>query len=57
MNRGVNTAEVIKYTSFQERVKKVAEEIKKGRYVEIWEDENLIYSAKKWRKQHAQVRN
>lgn len=40
-------AELIPYSTFRERLRIVAEELKKGRYIEVWEKH--IYSATKWR--------
>ncbi|MGN9164942.1 hypothetical protein ACTNDY_06595 [Tissierellaceae bacterium HCP3S3_D8] len=42
-----NVAEVIPFKTFKEMIKIVKEELKKNRYVEIWD--KIIYSAEKWR--------
>ena len=44
-------AELIPYSTFRERLRIVAEELKKGRYIEVWEKH--IYSATKWREINA----
>lgn len=42
-----NAAKAIPYRSFREMIRIVINELKKNRYVEIWD--KFIYSAKKWR--------
>lgn len=41
-----NVAEVIPYRNFKEKLKIVKQELKKNRYVEVWN--GYIYSSKKW---------
>ena len=44
----INAAEAIPFRSFKEMIILVNQELKKNRYVEIWDKH--IYSAEKWRK-------
>lgn len=44
-----NVAEAIPYKNFKEKNKIIADELKKNRYIEIWDKQKLIYSAEKWR--------
>lgn len=43
-------ADAIPYKTFKERIRITAEELDKGRYIEIWEDIKFIYSLDKRRK-------
>ena len=45
----VNIAIAIPYRSLEERIKIVGREIRKGRFVEVWDELKMIYSAKRWR--------
>lgn len=42
-----NAAEAIPYKDFKDKNKIIADELKKNRYIEIWD--KFIYSAEKWR--------
>ncbi len=42
-----NVAEAIPYNNLKEMKYIVKQELKKGRYVEIWDEH--VYSAKRWR--------
>ena len=42
-------ADAIPYSNFKERIRITAEELDKGRYIEIWEDVKVVYSCEKWR--------
>ncbi|WMM24069.1 hypothetical protein RBU61_14210 [Tissierella sp. MB52-C2] len=42
----INVAEAIPYKNFKEMTKIVEGEVKKNRYIEIWD--KAIYSADKW---------
>lgn len=44
-----NVAEAIPYSNHRHKNRLVNSEIEKGRYVEVWHDKKLIYSAEKWR--------
>lgn len=41
-----NAAEAIPYETFKEKNNIIADELKKNRYIEIWD--KYIYSAEKW---------
>lgn len=41
-----NAAEAIPYRNFKQKINIVNEELKKNRYIEIWD--KYIYSAEKW---------
>ncbi|WP_313758537.1 hypothetical protein [Tissierella sp.] len=41
-----NVAEAIPYKNFKEMINIVSQELKKNRYVEVWD--KFIYSAEKW---------
>lgn len=43
---GLNVAEIIPYGSFKEMIRTVKQEVKKNRYVEVWDEG--IYSVGKW---------
>lgn len=43
----MTVAELIPYKTFKERLRIVSKELKKGRYVEVWDKH--IYSATKWK--------
>lgn len=43
-----NTAEGIPFETFKEKIRIVAEELDKDRYVEVWDKLKLVYSAEKW---------
>ena len=45
----VNIAITIPYRTREERIKIVGREIRKGRFVEVWSELNVVYSADKWR--------
>lgn len=45
----VNVAEAIPYTSNEERIRIVGRELKKGRYIEVWDELKVVYSTRKWR--------
>lgn len=45
----VFVAEAIPYIDFKDKINKVSEELRKGRRVEVWDNEKLIYSSDKWR--------
>lgn len=51
-----NVAEVIPYEGFEEKIRIVAEELRKGRYVEIMDDCKLIYSARRWGREYGKYR-
>lgn len=42
-----NVVEAIPYDNFKEKIKIVLEEVLKGRHVEIWDNQKLIYSEEK----------
>jgi len=42
-----NVAEAIPYRDFWEKIKIVKEELSKGRHVEIWDKQKVIYSERK----------
>ena len=42
----MNVVECIPYETFKERIRIVKEELKKNRYVEVWD--KYVYSAEKW---------
>lgn len=42
-----NVAEAIPFKSFKEKIMIVKEELKKGRYVEVWDKQKVIYSERK----------
>lgn len=44
----MNVVECIPYRTFKERIRIVKEELRKGRYIEVWD--NYVYSAVKWRR-------
>jgi hypothetical protein len=44
----INVAEAIPYKNFKEMTKIVEGEVKKNRYIEIWDKVRIIYSAEKW---------
>lgn len=48
----MNVAEAIPYTNSKEMKNIVKAELKKKRYIEVWDKQKLIYSAKKWRKEN-----
>ena len=43
-----NVVEAIPYETFWDKIRIVSEELCKGRYVEVWDEHKLIYSAEKW---------
>lgn len=43
-----NVADAIPYKTIEERIKIVGREMRKGRFVEVWDELKIIYSAKKW---------
>lgn len=43
-----NVAEAIPYKTFKEKINIVLEELLKGKHVEVWDKQKLIYSAEKW---------
>ena len=43
-----NVAEAIPYKNFKERLNIVLDELLKNRYVEVWDELKIIYSAEKW---------
>jgi len=45
INVNVNAAEAIPYRNFKQMIRIVKRELKKNRYIEIWE--NVVYSEKK----------
>jgi hypothetical protein len=44
-----NVAEAIPYKNFKEMKNIVNQELKKNRYIEIWDKVKIVYSAEKWR--------
>lgn len=47
----MSAVEAIPYKNFKDRIRKVKAELAKNRYVEIWDEDKLIYSAEKWKKE------
>lgn len=45
----VNVAITIPYRNHWHKWRLVKQELKKNRYVEIWDELKVIYSARKWR--------
>lgn len=46
----INAADAIPFKNFREQIRIVNQEISKDRYVEVWDELGVVYSAEKWRK-------
>ena len=46
----VSTAIAIPYRNAEERIRIVGREMRKGRFVEVWDELKIIYSCEKWGK-------
>lgn len=46
-----NVADAIPFKSFREQIRIVNQEVMKDRYIEVWDELKVIYSAEKWEKE------
>ena len=46
-----SVADAIPFKTFREQINIVNQEVKKNRYIEVWDELKVIYSAEKWEKE------
>lgn len=47
----INAADAIPFKSFREQIRIVNQEVRKDRYVEVWDELKVVYSAEKWERE------
>jgi len=47
----INAADAIPFKNFKEKNDIINQEVRKNRYVEVWDELKVVYSAEKWERE------